>query len=165
MFKGNYIPGETLPQQNTVNVKESKQDPICLAGDHGAIAEQLWKLYSKTTWKISITFGGSGLFFCWKQSYLSCHLKSWFGPRNHFTTFAHHVITLKDRRIEQLNITIHHKQEGAVWCHTTNGCTAEIPATCEAQSWSQTEIERNPMQSQMFIILGSGFSIEFIKHN
>jgi len=48
MFKGNYIPGETLPQQNTVNAKESKQDPICLAGDHGAIAEQLWKLYSKT---------------------------------------------------------------------------------------------------------------------
>ena len=47
-----------------------------------------------------------------------------------FTTFAHHVITLKDKRIEQLNITIHHKQEGAVWCHTTNGCTAEIPATC-----------------------------------
>ena len=65
-----------------------------------------------------------------KQSYLSCHLKSWFGPRSHFTTFAHHVITLKDKRIEQLNITIHHKQEGAVWCHTTNGCTAEIPATC-----------------------------------
>ena len=65
-----------------------------------------------------------------KTNYLSRHLKSWFGPRSHFTTFAHHVITLKDKRIEQLNITIHHKQEGAVWCHTTNGCTAEIPATC-----------------------------------
>ena len=106
------------------------QDPIRLACDHGAIAEQSWKLYSKTTWKISTTFGGSGLFFRWKENYLSCHLKSWFGPRSHFTTFAHHVITLKDKRIEQLNITIHHKQEGAVWCHTTNGCTAEIPATC-----------------------------------
>ena len=65
-----------------------------------------------------------------KTNYLSRHLKSWFGPRSHFTTFAHHVITLKDKRIEQLNITIHHKQEGAVWCHPTNGCTAEIPATC-----------------------------------
>ena len=65
-----------------------------------------------------------------KTNYLSRHLKSWFGPRSHFTTFAHHVITLKDKRIEELNITIHRKQEGAVWCHTTNGCTAEIPATC-----------------------------------
>ena len=63
-----FHPGETLPQHNTVNAKESKQDPICLAGDHGAIAEQSWKLYSKTTWKISITFGGSGLFFRWKQN-------------------------------------------------------------------------------------------------
>ena len=103
MFKGNFIPGEMWPQQNTVNAKESKQDPIRLACDHGAIAEQSGKLYSKTTWKISThlwkistTFGGSGLFFRWKQSYLSHHLKSWFGPRSHFTTFAHHVITLKD---------------------------------------------------------------------
>ena len=48
----------------------------------------------------------------------------WFGPKSHFTTFAHHVITT------ELNMTIHHKEEGAVWCHTTNGCTAEIPATC-----------------------------------
>ena len=103
MFKGNFIPGETWLQHNTVNAKESIQDPIRLACDHGAIAEQSWKLYSKTTWKISTTFGGSGLFFRWKENYLSCHLKSWFGPRSHFITFAHHVITLKDKRIEHSN--------------------------------------------------------------
>ena len=103
MFKGNFIPGETWLQHNTVNAKESIQDPIRLACDHGAITEQSWKLYSKTTRKISTTFGGSGLFFRWKENYLSCHLKSWFGPRSHFTTFAHHVITLKDKRIEHSN--------------------------------------------------------------
>ena len=107
---------------------KTRPDTSCLRswGHRWTVVEAVFQDYLK----ISTTFGGSGLFFRWKENYLSCHLKSWFGPRSHFTTFAHHVITLKDKRIEQLNITIHHKQEGAVWCHTTNGCTAEIPATC-----------------------------------
>ena len=169
MFKGNFIPGETWLQHNTVNAKESIQDPIRLACDHGAIAEQSWKLYSKTTWKISMTFGGSGLFSRWKQNSSVGNKSAWVATSNHgldLEVISRHLLTMSSHwKTRELNITIHHKQKGAVWCHTANGCTAEIPATCEAQSWSQTEIERNPMQSQMFIILGSGFSIEFIKHN
>ena len=94
---------------------------------------------------------------------------TWVATSNHgldLEVISQHLLTMSSHwKTSELNIAIHHKQEGAVWCHTTNGCTAEIPATCEAQSWSQTEIERNPMQSQIFIILGSGFRIEFIKHN
>ena len=37
------------------------KDPIRLACDHGAIAEQLWELCSKTNWKLSTTFGGRQL--------------------------------------------------------------------------------------------------------
>ena len=54
---------------------------------------------------------------------------------------------------------IHHRMKWVVWGYTTNGCKAEIPTTCQAQSGSQTGIARSPMQPQMFIILGIWYMV------
>ena len=59
---------------------------------------------------------------------------TWVATSNHgldLEVISQHLLTMSSHwKTRELNIAIHHKQEGAVWCHTTNGCTAEIPATC-----------------------------------
>ena len=59
---------------------------------------------------------------------------TWVATSNHgldLEVISRHLLTMSSHwKTRELNIAIHHKQEGAVWCHTTNGCTAEIPATC-----------------------------------
>ena len=146
-----FHPRWNLTAANTPNTNESKLEPIHLACDYDRIARQSWE-HSKTAWRIFISGGGFLLALKAKLPELLPKIYSL-----DLEVIARHLLTMSSHwktAMWHWSQQIHHRMKWVVWGYATNGCTAEIPTTCQAQSGSQTGIKRSPMQPQMFIILG-----------
>ena len=85
--------------------------------------------------------GGAGLFFLhWKHKWVSCYLRSiaWTLPWSHCTTFAHHVITLKDSHVALITINPPQNEMSGVrlynqWLHSRD--SNYLPSSIWVPNW------------------------------